>query len=88
MATFPTITQSGTSEWVVAGRHITNHEVFTFTLQQAPNDVGALIGDVTVFRNTGVNPNMTSYAVVLAVVDEFLTLSTGPVTGNFESTGI
>src|SRR5260370_38951442 len=91
MATFPTITQTGNGNppfWFNWGRNITNHEGFTFTLQQAPNDVGTQVSDVAVFLNTGFVPNQISYEGVLAVVDEFLTLSNETEVGSFESTGI
>jgi hypothetical protein len=80
MATFPTITQNGstTLTWQNSGGGITNHEVFAFTLQStSPNNTtGALISNVTVF----INP--TRYNCTLTVV--------GPqaISGNFESNGV
>jgi hypothetical protein len=91
MATFPRITQTGNGNppfWINSGGNITNHEVFTFTLQQAPKDVGTNVSDVTVFLNTDFVPNRISYEVRLHVVDEFLNPSSETVVGNFESTGI
>ena len=80
MATFPTITQNGntTLTWVNQGGGITNHEVFTFTLQSTSpaNTTGTRVSNVTTF----INP--TRYNVTLTVA--------GPqaVSGNFESNGI
>jgi hypothetical protein len=90
MATFPTITQSGAGpqRWTNSGGSITNHEVFAFTLQNAPANIGALISDVTVFQNTDFVANQTSYEINLTAVDEFLSPSTATITGNFESNGV
>ena len=80
MATFPTITQNGntTLTWVNSGGGITNHEVFTFTLQgtSPTNGTGTMVSNVTTF----INP--TRYSCTLSVK--------GPqaVSGNFESNGI
>ena len=80
MATFPTITQNGntTRTWINSGGGITNHEVFTFTLQSTSpaNSTGVLVSNVIGF----INPNR--YQCNLTVE--------GPqaVSGNFESTGI
>lgn len=80
MATFPTITQNGstTLTWINSGGGITNHEVFTFTLQNTSptNGTGTMVSNVT----TLINPNR--YLCTLTVA--------GPqaVAGNFESTGI
>jgi hypothetical protein len=90
MATFPTITQSGGGPllWINSGGGITNHEVFAFTLQSTEPNVGALISNVTVYRNTDFVAGQTSYEVNLAAVDEFLNHSTATLTGNFESNGV
>ncbi|HXW69918.1 MAG TPA: hypothetical protein VEK34_00490 [Methylocella sp.] len=90
MATFPTITQSGGGPqlWINSGGNITNHEVFAFTLQNAPPNVGALISNVSVFRNTNFVANATSYGIDLSAVDQFLNHSTATITGNFESNGV
>ena len=80
MATFPTITQNGstTLNWINSGGGITNREVFTFTLQHTSptNSTGTMVSNVT----TPINPNR--YLCTLSVK--------GPqaVAGNFESTGI
>jgi hypothetical protein len=80
MATFPTITQNGstTLTWINSGGGITNREVFTFTLQNTSptNNTGTRVSNVT----TLINPNR--YLCTLTVA--------GPqaVSGNFESTGI
>ena len=79
MATFNTITQNGntTRTWTNIGG-ITNHEVFTFTLQATSpsNTTGVLVSNVIGF----INPNR--YHCTLTVE--------GPqaIAGNFESTGI
>lgn len=88
MATFPTLTQSGTQGWFVFGGGITNHEVFAFTLQAAPPNVGALISDVSVYLNTEFVAAQTSYEMRLTAVDQFLNPSTATITGNFESNGV
>ena len=90
MATFPTITQTGNGPpfWIVSGGSITNHEVFAFTLQNAPANVGARISDVTVLLNTDFAPAKISYEMRLAAVDEFLNPTAEPITGNFESNGV
>ena len=90
MATFPTITQSGGGPdlWINSGGNITDHEVFAFTLQSAPPNVGALISDVSVFRNTDYVAGRTSYGIKLSAVDQNLNHSTATLTGNFESNGV
>jgi hypothetical protein len=93
MATWPTITQSGGGEWVVWGGGITNHEVFAFTLHRAPENVGALISEVTVFTNNAEAAGQTSYFVNLQAM-QFnpqtwaLTPANQAITGNFESNGV
>ncbi len=88
MATFPTLTQSGTQSWHVEGGGITTHEVFAFSLQSAPANVGARISDVSVYLNTEFAAAQTSYELTLAAVDQFLNPSTETITGNFESNGV
>lgn len=86
MATFPTITQNGGAQtWISHGGNITNHEAFAFTLKAAPANVGALMVQVAVFRNTVFVANQTSYEILLAVVDQDLNLSNATITGNFDS---
>jgi hypothetical protein len=99
MATFPTFSQTGgPSTWICYDGGITNHEVFTFTLQSAPIGVGATVLEAAVFQgiNLIVHPggdtvyldDTLCYVVKLNVVDSNLNSSKGTVTGNFESTGI
>ena len=89
MATWPTITQTGGPYlWWMAGGNITNHEVFAFTLQSAEPNVGALISNVTVFRDNVHYPNQTSYELMLSAVDQNLNPVRLGITGNFESNGV
>ena len=88
MATWSTITQTGSGQWWVAGGNITNHEVFAFTLQGAEHNVGALISDVTVFLDQDNAPNQTSYILNLNAVDNSLNPVDLGITGNFESNGV
>jgi hypothetical protein len=92
MATYAPISQFGGSQtWVVWDNGITNHEVWTFTLQDADFGVGAVLSEVAVFDRTDFVPDQTSYEITLTVVDEFLNplpQGTGFILGNFESTGI
>ncbi len=89
MATFPTLTQTGGPlTWAVWGGSITNHEVFAFTLQSAGRNTGALVDDVTVFRNTDIVPAQTSYEMELTAVNEGLRPTAAAITGNFESNGV
>lgn len=80
MATFPTITQNGntTRIWINSGGGITNHEVFTFTLQNTSpsNTTGVMVSNVIGF----INPNR--YQCTLTVE------GAQAVSGRFESTGI
>jgi hypothetical protein len=96
MATFPTLTQTGGSPWIVNGGGITNHEAFAFTLQSSENDVGALISQITVFDSNDIVPNQTSYFIQLDAM-QFrvnpdgswsLTPTNQGITGNFESNGV
>ena len=89
MATWPTITQTGgPQEWTVWGGHITNHEVFAFTLQSAEPNVGALIGNVTVFQQNSEARGNPSYNLTLTAVNQsFQPVHLG-ITGNFESNGV
>jgi hypothetical protein len=101
MATFPTFSQKGgPHNWIVWGGGITNHEVFTFTLQSPPTPlgVGATVSEVAVIQ--GLNETVHQggstiylgeelcYLITLNVVNGNLSPITGTVTGNFESTGI
>lgn len=89
MATFPTITQTGgPQEWWCWGGGITNHEVFAFTLQSAEHDVGALISNVSVFRDTDEVGGQISYMLDLAAVNTGLHSVFLGITGNFESNGV
>jgi hypothetical protein len=90
MATFPTITQigPGPQSWICSGGNITNHEVFAFTLGQAPDNFGALISDVSVFLSNNLVVGQTSYVINLTAVDLFLNPSPTTITGNFESNGV
>jgi hypothetical protein len=90
MATWQTITQTGTREWLCWADNITNHEVFAFTLQSAENNIGAYISRVTVFGSNDVYPFQTSYHIRLqAMKIDPVTYELTPVnegiTGNFES---
>jgi hypothetical protein len=88
MATFPTITQTGSGRWTCWGGGITNHEAFAFTLQSSEHDVGALISNVTVFVDNDTAGRQTSYIIDLNAVNTGLQHVNLGITGNFESNGV
>lgn len=91
MATWGPLTQTGAGRWAMWGNGTTNHEAFAFTLQTAPEDIGALISNVTVFINNNLaqgSGNQPLYVIDLAPVDQGLNPTNDTITGEFESNGV
>jgi hypothetical protein len=88
MATTGFVSQTGGPfTWIVSGGGITNHEVWTFTLEVANTNVGALVSNATVYLVVdGIGE--PAYTVTLTAVDQFGNPTNQNIFGQFESTGI